>query len=41
MDGSQADTGDIGDKLSPTTFAWLEFVEANPGAVYPEVLKTF
>ena len=37
IDGSQASAGKLGDggMFSPTTQAWLAFMEANPGAVYP------
>jgi hypothetical protein len=40
-DGSNADAGSPTDMLSPTTKAFLYFLKANPGAVYPHVMLEF
>ena len=40
-DGAGASAGNDGDMLSPTTKSWLYFMMANPGALYPLILKEF
>jgi hypothetical protein len=40
-DGELAPAGNPGDMLSPTTSAWIYFVMANPGALYPLILNDF
>jgi hypothetical protein len=40
-DGSLAKAGSESDMLSPTTQAFIYFLMANPGAIYPNVLLEF
>ena len=40
-DGGLATAGAPDEMLSPTTWAWLYFMKANPGASYPDVMNDF